>query len=336
MGARSEPAAAAAARAGEQPDGAGGDAEARNTRAHHAATRALIGCRPRGTAPAGAAGGASLLPLTSLVEGLLVHQQPVLPSQLEPFGQGVLDQRPTAPSPRRAPSWPPVTGTGIGARRRAPGRRPAASRCPCRAPSIRSPIFARCLGFSRFASRRLRFLLQSRESSSMTRVGLQVQRAVAPAEQVGLIDHGHLGADGDQVEEHGDVLGVQPHAAVARAHADAVGLVGAVDQIARPAQAKRVLRPADCRVPRARLRGQHVAVLGVLLAHRLAAPPRPGSFCRLTILVVPSGSLPAHPADADRDACRRSAARPSCAADSKKCASPPRSPPPPHAERPAV
>src|SRR5260370_24136853 len=77
---------------------------------------------------------------------------------------------------------------------------------------------------------------------------MQRQRAAAPSEEIRLIDHGHLGADRDRVEEYGDVFRIQAYAAVARAHSHAVGFVGTVNQVTRPPQAEligteRIVRP---------------------------------------------------------------------------------------------
>jgi hypothetical protein len=66
------------------------------------------------------------------------------------------------------------------------------------------------------------------------RIGLQIQGPIAPAEDIRLIDDRDLGADGYQVVEDRDVLGVEAHAAMAGTHAHAVRLVRAVNQIARP------------------------------------------------------------------------------------------------------
>ena len=140
-------------------------------------------------------------------------------------------------------------------------------------------------------------------------VALRVQRVLLPAEDQRLIDDPNGSSDRHGLVQDRDVFGIQAHAAVARAHPDAVCLVGAVDQVAGPAEpehegAKRVVGT------RGDLRRQHVAVLEVLLAHRHRRHPNRildprndagGAF----------GRLPADLADADRmgDHQRRRAAR---------------------------
>src|SRR5579863_6946268 len=60
-------------------------------------------------------------------------------------------------------------------------------------------------------------------------IGLQVQLALAPAEGEWLVHHSYLSSDRHHVEELLDVFRIEPDATVARAQADACGLVGSVD-----------------------------------------------------------------------------------------------------------
>ena len=100
-------------------------------------------------------------------------------------------------------------------------------------------------------------------------VRLHQQFTLVPPEHEGLVDHRHTGARLDEVIEQLDVLGEQPDAAVARSQADTGGLVGAVDEIARPLQVERTVTE---RVVRARWHHdrQHLAIGLVLRTH-----PRP-------------------------------------------------------------
>ena len=116
-----------------------------------------------------------------------------------------------------------------------------------------------------------------------------------------------------------DVLGIQADAAVAGAQADAVGLVGAVDQVAAPAE--REFELAE-RIVRARLdhRRQVLAVVvEVILAQRGRGPPD-----RILDVADDTWSRPAawtsRPCRCRSGAYRRSAARLSCAAESNTAA----------------
>jgi hypothetical protein len=79
-------------------------------------------------------------------------------------------------------------------------------------------------------------------------VHLEIEGALVPAELGRLVDHGHRCAHGHQGIEPGDILGVEPDAAVAHPAPHAIGLVGAVDHVVRPAEiegkgAERIVRP---------------------------------------------------------------------------------------------
>ena len=99
-----------------------------------------------------------------------------------------------------------------------------------------------------------------------------MQHAVGPAELEGLVDQLDLGADRQAREEGLDVLGQHADAAVGDPHADALGAVGAVDQVAGNAQAHLELAQGVVRS-----RGHHVrqrpSVLGMFLDDRLRRIP---------------------------------------------------------------
>ena len=94
-----------------------------------------------------------------------------------------------------------------------------------------------------------------------------------PAEDERLVDDGDLHAGLHEVVEQLDVLGEQPDAAVARAQTDAGGLVGAVDEVARPIEVERAVAERVVRT-RGHHGGQDLAVLLVLGAHAGAGSPR--------------------------------------------------------------
>ena len=99
------------------------------------------------------------------------------------------------------------------------------------------------------------------------RIGLHVEAVALPAVQQRLVHDRDLHADRNHLEQRLDVLGVEPDAAVARTHADSRRLVGAVHQVARPAEVHRICPERIVRTRR-HLGGQRITLLGVLLAHR--------------------------------------------------------------------
>ena len=139
-----------------------------------------------------------------------------------------------------------------------------------------------------------------RDSSSGTpdiRVHFEIQLVPRPSCLDALVHQGDGGFGRDQIEQLHDVLGVHAHASVADPHADAVGLVGPVDQVLRKPEiqcmgAEGIVR-SGTDDPR-----QRVAVHGGLFADRLRRIPR-----RIGLLPDDAGlterSLPPDPSDAD-------------------------------------
>src|SRR6185437_7731427 len=91
----------------------------------------------------------------------------------------------------------------------------------------------------------------------------QVEVLAHPGEAYLLVDHPHRRAHLHLAEKPRDILRVEAHATVAHIAADAVGLVGAVDEKARPSQAERILAERIVRT-----RWDHCRELGLLLADR--------------------------------------------------------------------
>ena len=127
---------------------------------------------------------------------------------------------------------------------------------------------------------------------------LEVQHAVAPAHEHGLIHEPHVRAPRDAAEELLDVLGIEPDAAVARAHPDAVRLVRAVDQVSRQRQRERE-SPERIVGPGRHDARQPLAPLGVLLANRRGHVPD-GVADLLRDLRLGDRRRPTLRADADR------------------------------------
>ena len=217
------------------------------------------------------AGGASARPPTNSLNVFSSTSNPVLPSQLEPSGN-VFSTSSELRNHRIDAVLIAGDGHGNGARR----VRQIAHPLPVDFVIVVRDLLLQ-LRVQQLGEQALAVLAPIARIVFHHGVGLQVQRAVAPSEQIRLIDHGHLGADRNQVEEHRDVLGIQAHAAVTRAHAHAVGFVGAVNQIARPAQAKLVLARADCPVRQAPARAASRRPRRVR-REPTSAPPRPDPF----------------------------------------------------------
>ena len=108
----------------------------------------------------------------------------------------------------------------------------------------------------------------------------EIQLAVAPGREQRLVHDADRSALRHAAEQRFDIFRVEPNAAVARAHADAIRLVRAVDQVTRNRQRhrKRAERVVGARRHDAR---KLVATLEVLLAHRSRHVPD-----RITRLLV--------------------------------------------------
>ena len=127
------------------------------------------------------------------------------------------------------------------------------------------------------------------------RVGFHEQGTIKPPYFHRLIDDAHRGADGHHGEEAFDILRIHAHAAMGDAHADAKGLVGAVDQIARYAQTQGKAAQRIIGTARNHIR-QDIAFLGMLGLDRGWRPPG-----RINVLGNDLGGalrrLPVHAAD---------------------------------------
>ena len=138
---------------------------------------------------------------------------------------------------------------------------------------------------------RFRMLLVRRER-------LHVELAVLHLVEQRLVDDRDLGADRQLGKQRRDVFRIQPDATMARAHADAGGLVGAMHQIARPAEVHR--ERAERIVGTGRHpRGQDVAFGRVFLAHGSGRGPDRVLALRDDLRRA-FGRRPADHADADR------------------------------------
>src|SRR5579862_2228220 len=94
-------------------------------------------------------------------------------------------------------------------------------------------------------------------------MNLEEKRIVDPCRLHLLVDDAHLGAERNFVKQPLDVFGIEMHTAVTHVASDTVGLVGAVNKVARPAKTKgigteRIVRP----------RGNDLRKLGSFLMDR--------------------------------------------------------------------
>ena len=199
---------------------------------------------------------------------------PSRPSQLAPSGSVFSTAAPQARNAVVAEAAARVTGTAT--------PRASLTTCSTSAQSTAAPCgsTAFCAGLST-SSRcvcgtahgrrpaRVSFACLDR-SSSCGGYDCTYRLSPLPAVHERLVHHRDLGADRHHVEQLLDVLGVHADAAVARAQADAGGLVGAVDQVARPAEVHRAVAERVVR-SRRHARRQRIALGRVLLAHRRAA-----------------------------------------------------------------
>ena len=128
-------------------------------------------------------------------------------------------------------------------------------------------------------------------------VGLSMQVPTLPAEHQWLVHYGDLGADGELLVQFRYVLRIEPQTTMAAAHADAIGLVGAMNEIPRPSQPEHVGTQRVIRT-RGHQRRQYLAVLGVFFAYRQGWTP-----CRVLHsrhdASTPLRRHPADPTDAD-------------------------------------
>ncbi len=131
------------------------------------------------------------------------------------------------------------------------------------------------------------------------RISLHVQAVALPAIHEWLVHDRHPGTDRDPVEDRGDVLGIHADATVARAQPDTRRLVGPVDEVARPPEVHGIRAEGIVRTRR-HPRGQRVALLRVLLAHRRRRRP-PRILALRNDLGRTDRRGPAHLADADRE-----------------------------------
>src|SRR5512143_793556 len=129
-------------------------------------------------------------------------------------------------------------------------------------------------------------------------MGIQVEHALMPARQNRLIDYIDRRTHLDLFIQGDNVLWIKLNAAVTDPHADTTGFIGAVDQVARPAQvqsmgAQGIVRP-----------GWHTALQALTLSSMFTAdgighiPGGSGDFPDNLGFTKRSG--PAFPTDTDR------------------------------------